>query len=173
MNIAASVASLADLLAYALEIEREATTRYEELALQMEVHHNVEVAALFRRLAGYEAEHTREIEERIGALAVPDLSALDFRWVDPESPEATPYDGVSYLMTVRQALELALVNERRALDFYEDLAATLTDLDAQTLAATFAAEEREHVRYVEEALAKAPADPAGWNNDLDPANAVD
>ena len=169
----APIASLAELLAYALEIEREATTRYEELADQMEVHHNTEVAALFRRLAGYEREHTREIEHRIGATELPALAEWDYRWVDPESPEAAPYDGAHYLMTVRQALELALHNEQRARDFYEGLAATLVEPGARTLAAAFAAEEREHVRYVEEALVGVPPDGPGWNDDLDPATALD
>lgn len=167
------IGNLGELLAYALEIEREATARYEELAEQMEVHHNGEVAALFHRLAGYEREHALEIEQRIGKLDLPVLAAWEYRWVDPESPEEAPYDGAHYLMTVRQALELALVNERRARDFYESLASTLTDPEARALAATFVDEERQHVRYVEEALAKAPPDAAGWSDDLDPANATD
>jgi rubrerythrin len=170
---APTITTLAELLAYALEIEREATTRYEELADQMDVHHNTEVAALFRRLAGYEREHADEIRERIGALPMPPLAPWDYKWVDAESPEATPFDGVYYLMTVRQALELALVNERRARDFYETLATTATDPEARTLAAAFAAEEREHVRHVEEAIARTPADAAGANDDLDEATAID
>ena len=169
----APIGSLPELLAYALEIEREATARYEELADQMEVHHNGEVAALFHRLAGYEREHANEIEARIGALNLPARAAWEYRWVDPESPEEAPYDGAHYLMTVRQALELALVNERRARDFYEGLATSMTDPEARALAAIFVDEERQHVLYVEEALAKAPADAAGWNDDPDPASAVD
>jgi rubrerythrin len=167
------IGNLAELLAYALEIEREATARYEELADQMEVHHNGEVAALFHRLAGYEREHAQEIEQRIGMLDLPVLAEWEYRWVDSESPEAAPYDGAHYLMTARQALELALINERRARDFYEALATTLTDPEARALAAIFVDEERQHVVYVEEALAKAPADATGWNDDLDPASAVD
>jgi rubrerythrin len=172
-NTPIPIGNLAELLAYALEIEREATARYEELADQMEVHHNTEVAALFHRLAGYEREHAQEIAQRIGKLNLPVLAEWEYRWVDPESPEAAPYDGAHYLMTVRQALELALVNERRARDFYEALATSVADPEARALAAIFVDEERQHVQYVEEALAKAPPDAAGWNDDLDPASAVD
>ena len=40
-------------LAHAVTVEEEAADRYDELAAAMEVRHNEDVAALFRRMAGY------------------------------------------------------------------------------------------------------------------------
>jgi rubrerythrin len=173
MKTAASFASVAEFLAHALAVEREATTRYEEFADQMEVHHSNEVAALFRRMAGYEREHAQEIERRIGALQLPSLAPWDYRWVDSESPEAAPFDAAHYLMTARHALEIALANERRAQAFFELAAQAATDPEIKRLASEFAEEEREHVRYVEEALASTPGPAPGWDEDLDPASAPD
>ena len=46
-----SMISVEELLAYSLAIEQEAAERYAELADQMEVHNNHEVAELFHKLA--------------------------------------------------------------------------------------------------------------------------
>jgi hypothetical protein len=45
------IATLEDLLAHARDMEAEAAERYDDLADQMEVHNNHEVARLFRKLA--------------------------------------------------------------------------------------------------------------------------
>ena len=47
----AAIQTTEELMAHAYAIEAEAEERYRELAIQMEVHNNTEVAALFRKLA--------------------------------------------------------------------------------------------------------------------------
>lgn len=75
----ATVRSTEELMAHAYAIEAEAAERYDELATQMEVHNNLEVAALFRKLAEYEGAHAREIEERSAHLSLPVLAPWEFK----------------------------------------------------------------------------------------------
>ena len=53
--------TLAELMALALAMEREAAQRYAEFADAMEIHNNVEVAALFRKMATIETGHVQAI----------------------------------------------------------------------------------------------------------------
>ena len=165
--------TLKDALDLAIRVEEEAYERYSELADQMELHNNLEAAALFRKMAGYERAHAKEIEARIGATSLPPLAPWQYQWVDSESPEAAPFESAHYLMTARHALEVALANEKRAREFFERAAQAATDPEIRRLASEFAEEERQHVRYVEEALASTPVPAAGWDEDLDPANPED
>lgn len=57
-------------------------------------------------------------------------------------------------MTPQQALTLALDNEKRAYEFFADVVDDSTDETVREMAAEFAAEEEEHVAWVEEWLAE-------------------
>ena len=65
-------------MAHAWAMEAEAAERYDELAEQMLLHHNRDVAALFTRLSRIEALHRDQIAERMG-WSSPPVSAA-FRW---------------------------------------------------------------------------------------------
>ena len=58
--------TLADVMAQALAMEREAIQRYNALADVMEVHHNRDVEALFRSMAKIEAKHAAQIMAEMG-----------------------------------------------------------------------------------------------------------
>ena len=59
-------AALAEMMAQALAIEREAVERYTALADVMEVHNNREVTELFRKMAAIEAKHAEQIMSEMG-----------------------------------------------------------------------------------------------------------
>ena len=162
-------------LAHAVVLEDEAAQRYDELAEAMEVHHNPEVAGLFRKMAGYSrlhlAEAVQRAEEEAGGL--PDLKPWEFAWPGDESPESGRMESSHYLMTPHHALKLALAAERSARDFYAGVAERAADPTLEELAREFAAEEDEHARALEQWLERYPAPPEGWDEDPDPPAAVD
>lgn len=164
----AAIADFAGLVAHALAVEEEAAERYAELAAQMSTHNNPQAAELFSEMARVESLHADKIRQRAAHLTLPDIAPWDYCWRDPEGPETTLLDEVHYLMTPRQALTLALHNERRALEFFAGILAHARDDDMRTLASELAADEREHVRLVEEWLAKLPETPPDWDQDTDP-----
>ncbi len=164
----AEIKDLDELLAHAHAIEIEAEERYADLADQMEVHNNQEVAVLFRKLAEVEGAHAREILERAKGRDLPDIPYWEYKWTDSESPEAADLLEAHYLMTPHHALMLALRGEEKALAFFERLAKTATDNDVRKMAEEFAEEEREHVKIVKKYLEEHPEPPDGWDHDDDP-----
>jgi rubrerythrin len=159
-------------MARACALETEAAERYAELAEVMHDHNNPEVARLFDKLARIERMHRDHILASMGWRKPPRPHA--FRWETPEGPETADFADLHYLMTPWHALKLAEHNERRAAEFFEDLAGRpeLSE-DLREDAAKSAAEEREHVRLIQEWLARVNEPGPGWDEDLDPPNVAD
>jgi rubrerythrin len=163
--------SIEEFMAYAYAMEVEAAERYAELAEQMDTHHNREVSELFARLARIEGKHRDQIAARMGWTTPP--APADFRWETAEGPETTDYGELHYLMQPYHALKLAEHNERRAVEFFERLAAARVPAGVRAAALEMAGDEREHVRLIEEWLAKVPPPEPGWDEDPDPPAGVD
>lgn len=145
--------SLPELLAHALAMETEAAERYEELADQMETHRKAKVAAIFRKLEREEKTHLAELEALCARYELPHYAPWEYKWnTNGESPEAIAIDRVSYRMSVRAAVKLALDHERRAEAFYAGIAQTATSDEVRALSSQFAAEEREHIAWLETSL---------------------
>lgn len=163
-----AMTGLAELLAHALAIETDASERYTMLADQMAVHHNSELAELFRKLASFEDLHAREIIDKAKQLDLPKLKLDDLKWTGDDSPEAVDAAGGHYLMTPWHALQMALEAELRALDFFAQIAADTQDDEIRRWAKEFEEEEAEHVRLVERYLAEYPKPKDDWADDMDP-----
>lgn len=165
--------SMAELLVHALVVELEAVQSYKDLAVQMEQCGNQEVAEVFRRMSVLEAEHAETIREKSGDIELPELAPWEYRWSGVESPESIDVAGIHYLMTPYRALKLALENEQNAKAFFESAASGATDESVRSLALEFAADERQHVAWMEDWLAKYPEPAADWDHDPDPPAAID
>lgn len=166
---------LATFLVHAVVLEDEAASRYDELADTMEVHHNDEVATLFRQMAGYSRLHLQEATKHAAGHAggLPDLKPWEFEWPGAESPESGQVGASHYLMTPHHALKLALAAEESAHAFYAGVAGRASSTAIRELAAEFAAEEAGHAEAIRKWLARYPEPARGWDEDLDPPAAVD
>jgi|GEM_PF-37059 len=161
-------ASVPYFLAHSLTLETEAAKRYSDLADILDTHNNPEVAQLFRDMQRYSRLHAEEVERRAETVGgLPHLAAWDYVWFEAEAPEAAPLEDVHYLMTPRQALEIALACERRAHGYYRRVAEESADPQVVELARTFAEEELGHVNLLTQWLNRIPATPAAWTEDLD------
>jgi rubrerythrin len=169
----ASIASIPEFLAHALELEYESAERYRELAGNMAVHNNPEIAELFEYLSRMSDLHALEVQERAKGLTLPEIPPWDFKWAAGGSPEANAADqdeDLNYLMTPIQAMYLALHNEIRGRDFYAQVAAGSTDPEVRQLAAEMVEEENQHAALLEERLARMDLSRAMPAEDLDPPN---
>jgi rubrerythrin len=146
--------SLSELLLHALVIELEAMQRYTQLAEMMELTGNKKVANIFAKMSQIEATHAEIIEEQIKGRNLPMLTPSQYHWRGPEAPENTDSARLFHLMTPYQAMSLALDNEKRAFEFFEDVVNDSTDERVREMAAEFAVEEEQHVAWVEEWLAE-------------------
>jgi rubrerythrin len=161
------VASLADLFALAYQIEADAVERYKMLADQMETHNNLELVKVFRDLARAEGIHADEIRRLAGDIDV--VAHKTAGWAG-DSPEEVDLSAAHYMMTPWHALQMALVGEKRALEFFTSVVETTKDAKIKQMAAEFVEEEAEHVNLVHRLLRKYPAPAEGWAEDPDPPN---
>ena len=152
-----AIRSPAELYAHAIAIEREAAERYSELAERMDDEGREELARVFGELAQMEAEHLEALEQRTAGLALPGIPADRYHWLEHGRPETMRHELIFRLMTPRQALAIALVAERRAQAFFEEVAWGAADPALRALAREMLAEEGEHIELVRRMLDDTPA----------------
>ncbi len=143
---------LRDALDLASLIEEEAKERYEELAEQMEMHHDAEVAKFFHFMAKNELRHGDELAERRKRLFPNQPRRVDrsMLW-DVEAPG---YETVHAFMSLREALEVALAAEVKAFQYFCDVLETLPAGEVRTLFEELKQEEIHHQELVKGEMAK-------------------
>jgi len=146
--------SLMDALDLAKLIEMEAHHRYRMFASQLGRRGGYDAGAFFATMAENEAKHGRELEARRKALfgEAPARVTLDDLF-DVEAPEmGAPRRGMSTV----QAFEVGLAAEKKAYDFYDMALPGITDSEVRALFTELRDEETEHVKMLQEELAKLP-----------------
>lgn len=167
---ATALNDLGVFFAHAHALESEAMQRHEELACVMEVHNNLEAAAIFRKLAGYGEQHAAEVAELMQDVEAPRLAPWEFDWGGGEAPETSAMQNAHYLMSSAHALQMALVTEQKACDYYAAVAEGAEHDEVRRYAREFAAEEAQHVQYVKDWIARGPGEPGPLPPDDDPAH---
>lgn len=157
------IASIAELYAHAIAIEREAAERYAELAERMRDGSNDDLAELFAGLAALEKGHLEALERRVAGVALPPLEARDYNWVG-DAPESAARELVFRLMTPQHALRMALGAEKRAQAFFEHVLFSADDPGLRALAREMAADEQEHVQLIERMLESTPDAVVHWQD---------
>jgi rubrerythrin len=152
----------AQLYAHAIAIEREASARYAEFAERMADLGNDAAAEVFATLARLEAEHLDELATRTADMALPELAAHEYAWLERGAPETAARELVFRLMTPRHALEIALACEKRAAAFFESVVMSAEDAMLRALATEMAADETDHVAMLEKLLEKTPSPQVDW-----------
>lgn len=136
-------------LAHAVQLEREAARRYEELAAAMATEGNQDLRVFFGRMAHYSRLHLAEAMARGGFRELPTMAPHEYSWPDGTSPETAGWVGVDAHMDRRAALELALEGERSGHAYYAGVAASTPDAELRSIAGEFAREEADHIRQLE------------------------
>jgi len=168
-----SIGSAEELLAYSLALETEAVDRYNDLADQMEMHHNYDVADLFRKLAKIEGLHIENVNQASSGKQLPELLAWEFEWDDGESPEGGSMDEAHYLMQPWHAIELAIRGEQRAVAFFRHVVETAIDDRVLKMALELQEEEEEHVVLLQKWQERYPKPDENWDEDLDPPSVLE
>lgn len=140
-------------LAHAIQLEREAARRYEELSAALATDGNADLKAFFALMAKYSRLHLADAMARGGFREVPVIAPQDFQWPDGVSPEVADWAGVDALLDAPGALALAMDSERRGHAWYAAVSASTIDPELRALAAEFAAEEADHLRQLEALIA--------------------
>ena len=154
--------TVSHLYAHAIAIEREAAARYSEFAQRMADLGNETAAEVFATLARLEAEHLDELVKRTTGMALPELAAHEYAWLDAGAPETAARELVFRLMTPRDALGIALQGEKRAATFFESIVTGADDPMLRALATEMAADENDHITMLEKLLETTPGPVVDW-----------
>ena len=144
--------TLIELYAHSLAIERDAFKRYIELERYMRECGMDVIADEFEKIG-------REEQEQYEALALgtcdremPQIAEWEYAWHYLGPQLAT----VPAPRNAREALKMALATERRAQNFYIDVAEHAMDDSVCAFAAEMAVDEQRHVQRLEQLLAREP-----------------
>jgi erythrin-vacuolar iron transport family protein len=146
--------SLMDAIDLAALIEIEAQKRYTQFAERLGSRDTGDAGAVFESMAVNEGKHGEQLAERRLALfgEKPPTVKLD----DIFDVEAPDFGAPSMGMSPLKAYQVALSSEKKAFAFY-DLALRYVDQpDVKALFEELRDEEAEHVRMLEEIIAKLP-----------------
>jgi rubrerythrin len=134
--------SLMDTLDLASLIEVEAFERYTLFARQIGLGFSDNAGSAFQSMANNEKKHGDELAERrrklFGDVEAPDVGAT--RWN----------------MSEFKAYQVALHSEKKAFAFYDKALRSVNQPDVKALFEQLRDEEAEHVRMIEEIIAKLP-----------------
>jgi rubrerythrin len=137
--------SVEEFLAYAINVETEAASRFGQLADAMEACGNRDVGKLFRRLSDYSRLHLADARARSGFREIPKMKTEDFVWPGLESPETAAIWAADPFIGREQALEIALDAETAGYEYYKNVLDTTSDPEIKALAKEFVEEEAGHV----------------------------
>jgi len=144
--------SLPELYAHALMIEREATKRFAELEGYMRQQGMDHIADEFQSIGREEREQYEALAIGTAGRELPQLLSWEYaaHFLGPQA------DVVIAPRNVREALALAIASERRAQNFYVDVAEHTTDDTMCAFAAEMAVDEGRHIARLERLLAREP-----------------
>jgi rubrerythrin len=148
---------LKDALDLAILIEEEARERYLEFKELVGGRYRGDASDVFRFMAESEARHHAALTAQRARLFGNAPRRVDRTWF--EEVEAPDRGAPRSFMGPHQALQVALASEVKAYDFFAAALPHVTDPDVRTLFTRLKAEEAQHRKYVEEALAATPPGP--------------
>ena len=146
--------SLMDAIDLAALIEIEAYKRYKQFAERLGSRDSGDAGAVFESMAVNEGKHGEQLAERRLALfgEKPPTVKLD----DIFDVEAPDFGAPSMNMSPLKAYHVALSSEKKAFAFYGQALRYVNQPDVKALFEELRDEEAEHVRMLEEIIAKLP-----------------
>jgi bacterioferritin (cytochrome b1) len=156
--------TLIELYAHSLAIEREAFKRFIELERYMRDAGLDYIADELEKIGREEQEQYEALALGTADRELPQLADWEYAW----HFLGTTADKVKPPKSAREALKLAIATERRAQNFYIDVAEHAMDDAVCAFAAEMAVDEQRHVQRLEQLLAREPEPAKTADEDLEP-----
>ena len=161
------ISSLEEFIVHAHALKCESEEQLEMCADSLRAHNNPEAAEVFHSLSQLVGQSIQEIETMAEGLELPQIPPWDFHWHCVDDPQSI--DATHYLMSERKALELAQLNEQRALKYFQEIAEGVTDQTVRELAQSLHDHEQRFSQHIEQRLQQLEED-VDHHDDLDPPN---
>lgn len=145
--------TVAELSAYALELERDCEQRFREYARHMHELGAHGVANVFEELALEATSTTATLSAAAGETRRSGASPLAYAWRLTYMPEGMDHRPRLVPLNAREALQLAVLAKRRAQVFYRDVATNARSSAVCVRAAEMVADEEAQLRRLQRLLA--------------------
>jgi bacterioferritin (cytochrome b1) len=157
--------NLIELYAHALAVERTAAKRFAELECFLRDTGVDYLADEIEKIGKEELEQYQALALGTAERELPQLAEWEYAWhyLGPDS------DRVNAPKNSREALALALATERRAQNFYIDVAEHAADDAVCAFAAEMATDEQRHIQRLETLLAREPLSSTAADDADEPA----
>ncbi|MCP4287010.1 MAG: hypothetical protein GY792_21610 [Gammaproteobacteria bacterium] len=162
------IKSVEELFAHALTMLSDSSECYEQLADQMEIANNPEVAEIFRWLSEKQEKRTRYIEELAGDTELPHIAPWDHHWEHGLNPQAPDTDVTHYMMAPYHALTMAAAAESSAAKYFKLLTEADTEAQLSRLAGEFSATAADFSLILQQRRSEYPTPEQDWDEDHDP-----
>ena len=133
-------------------IEREAAKRFAELEKAMRDAGYDHLAEEFESIGREESQQFQALAEGTAGHELPEVPEWEFDWHFQDPRGWKPRKPRS----AREALGLAIATERRAQNFYSDVAEASRNDALSAFAAEMAADETRHIQRLEQLLEREP-----------------
>jgi erythrin-vacuolar iron transport family protein len=171
MAIDYATLDLRDALDLAILIEEEAKQRYEEFTAIVGGRYPGDASDIFRTMAGFEVKHRDELQARRTKLFGDAPARMKLEMID--DVEAPDRNRPRVFMSARQAVEVAILSEEKAHDFFAEMLPHLKDPDVHALFNELRVEEIRHKQFLQERLDKLPPGPDVPEDEADEPPALD
>ena len=159
--------SLAEFIVHAHALKSESEEQMEMCAASLRAHNNPAAADAFHSLSQMIGQTIKDIEAMAAGLELPQIAPWDFHWHLIDGSTCT--EEAHYLMNERNVLELAQLNEQRAIEYFQKIAEVAINKNVRELAQQLHDQEQRFARHIEQRLQQLEED-AIHHMDLDPAN---
>lgn len=156
------IRTIEEFYAHALALEHEAAERYGEFERYFRDRGEDVLAGLCASLSQMEGEHFSQLVRASEHLQLPVIEAEHYQWLESGAPEAAAREVLYRVTNPRHLLEIALQAEHRAVSFFEWVKHSAVDATVRSLATEMAAEEVQHVTWVQNALDYHPSSHVDW-----------
>ena len=150
-----------DALDLAILIEEEAQERYQKLSTMVGGRYAGDAADVFRFMAENEARHGAELQARREQMFKKARRAISRDALD--DVEAPDFTKVNVFMSARDAMEVAVEDEVKAYDFYDQALPHVKDAGVRDLFRELRDEEKRHEAMLRKKMKGMPSGP-----DIDP-----
>ena len=147
-----TISTEAEFFAHVIALKQESEDRLQGMADCLTEHNNPDAAEVFQQLSEYISDNIQQLETMAQGLELPEIAPWEYQWHCSDDPDAICMDQAHYMMSIRQSLELAMINEQRCVQFFQRVHTEVGHPGIMKLALQFITVEEKFAQIIQRRL---------------------
>ena len=165
-----TITSAEHLFAQVYAMKCESEDRLQDLIDSLQQHNNSAAAEIFSRTLELIQGSIKNIEQRTQGMQFPQIPPWEAQWHCEEQADYLCIENAHYLMTSLQALELAILNEKRFQAFFKQQIDIAVNKKIRHMADDFLTQEKQLTKQMHSWKKQLESSSTEYNEDFDPPN---